>query len=757
LKLLPPPIYSPGELGKLATRFSRRLARLGWARFYNSFRTPHYHSLSPNLNAIRHPAARLLHHLATHGVPAPSSDPPWPIERQDAAFQRGAHPSAARVHNHFLCQDMFDMVHMGYWIVLPYSTVRGLPHLKLAPVGVIPQRERRPRPIIDYSYNGVNQGSLPLAPAHAMQFGHSLQRILQRLAYCNPAYGPPLMAKIDLADGYYRIPLSPAASLELAVVLPADDHRESLIGLPLSLPMGWALSPPYFCAFTETCADMANRHPQQPHACTHPHRAVMQQNSALVTPPPFHPTAILPYQTSLPKHPLSYTDVYIDDFMLVAQHPQQSATMQNLLHHLHTIFRDDAASPRRHIVSQSKVDKGDATFATVKRILGWDIDTVRMTLHLPPHRLERLEHLLHTFHHKRYTTRRQWQQLLGELRSMTLALHSSHLLFTVLQNVLRTTARRMRISALAKRSLQDWQQMLTSITHHPVPIASLVPHTPHYLGATDASGEGLGGWWCPSFLSPDTPPCAWRQQLHPEAKRSLLTATNPTGTLNNNELELQAAVLGYATLLQNTPAQPHRTVVQGTDNTAAHSWTNKGSTTSSLVPASILRVLADESRRFHSRLSTVYLPGETNTIADLLSRSFHLSDTALLDHLNTMAPHQPPWKLVTPPAPLVSALNSAILNKHHERPFHTPGQQETAPRGPFGHSSVYPLIKTHGFNTLTTQCPSYRFSRTDIAWAPWLPAALQSKLGQWRRRYVPWDRPFPYWDKPTPALLHQEN
>ena len=92
------------------------------------------------------------------------------------------------------------MVHMGYWIVLPYPTVRGLPHLKLAPVGVIPQRERRPRPIIDYSYNGVNQGSLPLAPAHAMQFGHSLQRILQRLAYCNPAYGPPLLAKIDLAD-----------------------------------------------------------------------------------------------------------------------------------------------------------------------------------------------------------------------------------------------------------------------------------------------------------------------------------------------------------------------------------------------------------------------------------------------------------------------------------------------------------------------------------------------------------------------------
>ncbi|MFN9980878.1 MAG: hypothetical protein ACK53Y_13215, partial [bacterium] len=130
-------------------------------------------------------------------------------------------------------------------------------------------------------------------------------------------------------------------------------------------------------------------------------------------------------------------------------------------------------------------------------------------------------------------------------------------------------------------------------------------------------------------------------------------------------------------------AQPHRTVVQGTDNIAAQSWTHKGSTTTSLVPARILRVLADESRRFNSCLSTVYIPGETNTIADLLSRSFHLSDTALLDQLNTLAPHQPPWQLVTPPAPLVSTLNSAILNKYHATPFHTPEQQETAPRGLF--------------------------------------------------------------------------
>ncbi len=53
-----------------------------------------------------------------------------------------------------------------------------------------------------------------------MQFGRALPRIFQRLAYANPAYGPPLMAKIDLANGYYRIPLSPTAALTLAVLPP---------------------------------------------------------------------------------------------------------------------------------------------------------------------------------------------------------------------------------------------------------------------------------------------------------------------------------------------------------------------------------------------------------------------------------------------------------------------------------------------------------------------------------------------------------
>jgi len=229
------------------------LARLGWTQFFQR----HFHqdlkSISTNIAEIHHPAAPYLARLARYGVPAWCSDPPWSLVQQDAAIAHGPHPSASRQFSEFLLEDMFDYAKMGYWLVLPYSAIRGHPSLKIAPVGVVLQRERRPRPIMDYSCNGVNQASIPLAPLSAMQFGTALQRILQRIAYCNPSFGAPLIAKIDLSDGYYRVTLSPEAALQLAVCLPPDNRGEALLGIPLSLPLGWSLSPPYFCAFTETC------------------------------------------------------------------------------------------------------------------------------------------------------------------------------------------------------------------------------------------------------------------------------------------------------------------------------------------------------------------------------------------------------------------------------------------------------------------------------------------------------------------------
>ena len=139
-KALPLPPFSPGELGKLATHFSEELAHSGWTTFFHQCR--HTSSVNPNLSSVPHTMAPYLARLARLGVPAPSAASPWTTCQKDLAFQRGPHPSAARQFASFLLEDMYDYVKMGYWVVLPYQSVRHLPHLKLAPAGVVPQRER---------------------------------------------------------------------------------------------------------------------------------------------------------------------------------------------------------------------------------------------------------------------------------------------------------------------------------------------------------------------------------------------------------------------------------------------------------------------------------------------------------------------------------------------------------------------------------------------------------------------------------------
>jgi hypothetical protein len=641
---------------------------------------------------------------------------------------------------------MFDMVHMGFWVVVPYSAIRLLPRLKIAPAGVVPQRDRRPRPIIDYTYNGVNTASLDLAPKHAMQFGLALPRLLQRLAYCNPKFGPPLMAKVDLADGYYRIPLSATAALELAVVLPSDGASGPLIGIPLSLPMGWRDSPPYFCAFTETCADLAN---MEAALGDHPYdyALIQQPEHAIIHPAASH--TIYPYNPQPPAAPLAFTDVYLDDFMIVAQPPKHYPSMNNLLYHLSTIFWDQQHSPRRLIVSQSKVEKGDATFSTIKRFLGWDIHSHDLTLHLPSHRVTRLTELLQHYIGKKYATRRQWQSLLGELHSMTLALHSSKLLFSILQQRLLNHNRRLRITALQRQALRDWLHLVNTLSQYPVPIAALVPHAPHYVAMSDASGAGLGGCWFPTTLVADTQPCAWRLALPPQLQAQLATRDNRAGAVNNSELELAAAIGTHLTALHATPPLPYRTMLIGTDNAATQAWLTRGSTSSIGPTAFLLRTPAHENRNFNANLDATFIAGTSNSIADFLSRSVALSDHSVLHTLQTLWPIQPPWKLVTPPAHLASTLNSALLSRLPVEASRQAALAAMTPRGTHGPNSAAPCIRTHGSAPLTTPSPCCKSSLIATDWVSWLPPALQSRLERWKEPFEPWGRRSPHWDTTT--------
>jgi hypothetical protein len=234
-----------------------------------------------------------------------------------------------------------------------------------------------------------------------MQFGRALERIITQVVHSDPRFGPVKFIKIDLSDGFYQIFVNATDIPKLGVAFPTLSGEEPLVAFPLALPMGWTESPPYFCAFTETIADVANerilkwrrppRHPLERAAnTTSLHQAPKVSKPAVSTTipatiQPRHRNSLLPNQQRI----LGAIDVFVDDFIGAAQgSPRRLNRIRRILMEaIDDVLRPlDAQDPphRKQPMSVKKLLKGDANWDTVKTVLGWVIDSVTMTITLPP-------------------------------------------------------------------------------------------------------------------------------------------------------------------------------------------------------------------------------------------------------------------------------------------------------------------------------------------------------------------------------------
>ncbi len=234
------------------------------------------------------------------------------------------------------------MIDKGQWIVLPYRSVQHLAQLRVSPVGVVPQTNRRDPTIVDYSFSNLNDDTVALTPREAMQFGHALDRILAQLLAADPSHGPVHLIKVDLSDGFYRVLVRAQDVPKLGVIVPSLPGEEPLIAFPLALPMGWTQSPPYFCMVTETITDGANAAIQRG-AVLGPHRLDAAADAPDTTPVPHHmPELEIERNPLLPHRQRAQAfDVFVDDFIGMAQ--GTTAQLQNtrrlLLHSIDRLPR----------------------------------------------------------------------------------------------------------------------------------------------------------------------------------------------------------------------------------------------------------------------------------------------------------------------------------------------------------------------------------------------------------------------------------
>ena len=732
-----PKVEVPVELGELIKRDMALVERDGWDKFVRERRG---RGDLAEVKELDHPARRLLRRYQTRGVPVVMHDGNWTSKQIKHALDRGPHMSAF-LNKDFLCEEFIEMINSKQWVILPQSVASKLNTLRISPPGVVPQRDRRPRWIGDYTWSGVNSNTLPVIARESLQYGRALDRFLRHILLADPRYGPVYLSKCDIADGYYRLHLTVQDCPKLALAFPASLAGDPLVAIPLVLPMGWTNSGPAFCAVTETIADLANKTIMS--NAPSPMHPLDKKAAAFDTPAMPHHNVTRPISRDPCLHRpnprrAAYIDVFVDDFINLCQGgPRWRSYIRRVLfNHIDSLLRpvDQQDDPnRREPISIKKLLKGDASWSTEKVILGWVVNTATQTIHLPPHRVERLQEILNMFPtSKKRTTVKTWQKVLGELRSMALALPGARGLFGAMQHALSNAKSNNRITLTkdTHAALQDFRTLARDVTSRPTRIAELVPLVPSVTGAHDASGKGAGGVIfaqphiaarnesCQHLTSPTTTanatPASHQCEHHPVVYRmpfpdtvrpNIVSSANPNGKINNSELELLGSYLHHAAVAANFDVR-ERTVSSASDNTPTVAWQRKGSVTSVSLPTHILRLQALHQRQHRYVPRHDYIIGDKNSLADDASRLTHLSDIEFLHHFNTKYPQKLPWRLWTPPPQLTSVLTLLLHNQRCDKAYVPAPTAPPLPIGPCGAPSVMTWPSTPYSPISKTRLPS---------------------------------------------------
>ena len=89
------------------------------------------------------------------------------------AIRYGAHSYVTK-ETTFVRTELQEQSQAGHILLFPLRAVRHLPRLWLSPLGAIPQQDRKPRLIYNFSWSGLNEVVTQVAHKEAMLFGKAL-------------------------------------------------------------------------------------------------------------------------------------------------------------------------------------------------------------------------------------------------------------------------------------------------------------------------------------------------------------------------------------------------------------------------------------------------------------------------------------------------------------------------------------------------------------------------------------------------------
>jgi hypothetical protein len=185
-----------------------------------------------------------------------------------------------------------------------------------------------------------------------------------------------MFSKIDLSDGFWRMLVDSDEVWNFCYVLPDPPGHPIRIVVPSALQMGWAQSPAFFCAATETGRDIiqglvADRVELPPHCFEeymHPAKSAKRSKS------------------DSPAHGIY---VYVDDYIAAAVENKSGTLLgritRSALHGIHSVFPPPSVTGHtggKDPISVKKLEKGDARWCHEKELLGFLVDGERKTIRI---------------------------------------------------------------------------------------------------------------------------------------------------------------------------------------------------------------------------------------------------------------------------------------------------------------------------------------------------------------------------------------
>ena len=665
--------------------------------------------MEPSSFALDHAAAPLLQSYADHGCPV-DAGPNWSLEQILAALERGPHQSAYEDGAvAFLREETQEKAANNYARVVKWGDIKdNLPaNFKLSPVAMVPHKSKSFRCILDLTFRmkkkdgtfweSVNSKTTKLAPPETMaQLGTSVKRVVCSMANNYDSSRPFIFTKLDIKDGFWRLAVNDDDAWNFCYVLPSEKKLDSLddieIVVPNSLQMGWTESPPYFCAASETARDVIELIlPRAASLSHHPLEDLMMPEDASADdtdyssddmsisdssedgepiddigsdPPPIHPPST--------GESCTLIEVFMDDFIAATNDVDPvhlRHTARAMLHAIHSVFPPPAVTghPGDDPVSIKKILKGEGKWEHIKEILGWMINGVDYTIHLPPEKMEKIVKEIDKVRRLDAIPLNRMQKLAGKLQHASYAMPGGWGLFSPIQMAMRGNPRQVTLTPFLKETLKDWKAIIKELSSLPTHVLQLVDGYPDFLGYSDACKSGCGGIWM--GITEDIGFIVWRVEFPSDIQAELVTWSNLDGTITMNDLELAGMIIEWLVLENIVDDLVFKRVGLNCDNSNAVSWTNKYRTAKSIPASRLLRLLCIRMhKRRVSPLLSIGINGDDNGMSDVSSRSFKdgkffiAADSSLQSYFNKNfpLPQKKCWQEYKVPSELVSRVMSCV-------------------------------------------------------------------------------------------------